>query len=75
MALVQTLLTSVLPADMARRMEEESRAWVMRCPEGHEVSVWDAGGVRYKARGRPTRLHRCKQCGKLRMMKLYKRSH
>ena len=75
MALVQRLLKSVMPAEVARRMEEESRAWMMRCPEGHEISVWDAGGIRYKAKGRPIRLHKCKECGKLRRMTLYKHSN
>ena len=71
MALVQGLLKSVMPAGVAKGMEEESRAWMMRCPEGHEISVWDAGGIRYKAKGRPTRLHKCQECGKLRRMTLY----
>jgi hypothetical protein len=74
-AFVQTVLKSILPAAMAKRMEEESRAWKMRCPEGHEISVWDAGGIRYKASGKPVRLYRCKGCGKVRRMTLYKSSN
>ena len=40
----------------------------MRCPDGHETSYWQAGGVRYKARSLwKRRLHRCRQCGRLRL--------
>jgi hypothetical protein len=47
----------------ARAMEEESRRWNMRCPCGGQISVWDAGGLRYKAAGNPRRKWVCAACG------------
>ena len=47
-------------------MEAESREWLVRCPAcGHERSVWDLGGVRYKARGTKRILRRCPACQQL----------
>ena len=47
-------------------MEAHSRAWLVQCPNcGHERSLWEIGGIRYKAAGNPrtrTRL-RCPSCG------------
>jgi hypothetical protein len=46
-------------------MEAESRAWMMQCPHcGFERSVWDAGGIRYKAAGSPRWYQRCASCGR-----------
>lgn len=46
-------------------MEAESRAWMVRCPHcGFERSVWDAGGIRYKAAGTSRQYRRCTSCGK-----------
>jgi hypothetical protein len=63
MSFVQTLLTSILPRSWSAEMEKESRAWMARC-EGcrHERSIWDMGGVRWKAAGTPRRLLLCPQC-------------
>ncbi|MBP7737383.1 MAG: hypothetical protein KA369_15490 [Spirochaetes bacterium] len=47
-------------------MEKESREWLMKCRQcGHAISVWDAGGLRYKAGGNPVRGFHCPQCGKV----------
>jgi hypothetical protein len=59
----QRLLCSILPASRAQAIEAESRAWRMHCPCGHSVSVWEAGGIRYKAAGNPRKLRRCPECG------------
>jgi hypothetical protein len=56
-------LVRFLPRRWAEAIEAESRAWMMVCPCGHEVSVWDAGGVRYKASGNPRRRALCPRCG------------
>jgi hypothetical protein len=44
-------------------MERESRSWIARCPCGHARSVWELGGIRWKAKGTPRRLMRCPACG------------
>ncbi len=46
---------------------------MMQCPDcGHERSVWDAGGIRYKASGTVRRLGRCPNCQQLRMLRVYR---
>jgi len=64
MTLLQALLTKLLPRKWAAEMEAESRDWMMRCPQcNHERSIWEAGGIRWKAAGNPKRWIRCPQCG------------
>jgi predicted RNA-binding Zn-ribbon protein involved in translation (DUF1610 family) len=66
MTLIQKLVTSLAPKRIAEEMEAESRDWKMICPQcGHVRSVWDAGGIRWKARSVGKRmLQRCPGCGK-----------
>jgi len=65
MNIFQRLVTSFVPRSWAEQMEAESRAWIVRCSQcGNERSVWDAGGIRWKASGRPRRLMRCPRCSK-----------
>jgi ribosomal protein S27AE len=64
MGLVQKFVTRCLPKQLAAAIEDESRRWIMTCSKcGHETSVWEAGGVRYKAAGNPVRRHHCPRCG------------
>lgn len=62
MGLLQ-IIVKWLPASLAEAIESESRHWMLVCPCGREVSVWDSGGVRYKARGTPSVRARCPKCG------------
>ncbi len=65
MSALRKLLITVLPRRWAEDMEVESRAWLVRCPSCEfERSVWDLGGVRWKARGNPRRYLTCPQCGR-----------
>ena len=53
-------------------MEAESRAWMVSCPHcGFERSVWDTGGIRYKAAGTSRRYMRCTSCGKRGWNRIY----
>jgi hypothetical protein len=53
-------------------MEAESRGWMVQCPKcGAERSVWEMGGIRYKAAGSPRWYRRCPGCGKLAWLKVY----
>jgi hypothetical protein len=64
MSFSQKLLQAILPRHWAEEMEAESRSWTLRCKTcGLERSLWDTGGVRWKAAGRPVRLVYCSQCG------------
>lgn len=56
-------------------IEAESRAWMMKCPDcGHEISVWEAGGIRFGAAGKPKRLMKCGKCGKRTWHQVYKKT-
>lgn len=71
---VQKLFTGVASASKRAAMEAESRSWMIRCPYcGHERSVWETGGVRYKAAGNSRQLRRCPQCGKRAWHIVYRR--
>ncbi len=65
MSSIQRFFTALLPASWARSMEADSHRWMIRCRCGFERSVWDAGGIRWKAAGRPRRLMLCPQCGEV----------
>ena len=45
-------------------MEAESRMWKVKCPNcGNERSIWEMGGIRYKAAGNPRIYRPCPNCG------------
>lgn len=58
----QRFLLRVLPW-WAKAMEAESREWLSSCDCGATFSVWDAGGVRFKAKGDAVAAMRCPACG------------
>ena len=62
MSWIQSLMLSILPRSWGESMEAESLSWFMQCPCGHEESVWDRGGIRWKAYGEPRRLCVCRAC-------------
>ncbi|GEM_PF-477236 len=64
MSLLQRAILTFVPGPMAEAMEHESRQWMMRCDCGHERSIWEVGGIRYKAAGNPRRPARCPACGR-----------
>ena len=71
--MLRAIICRLFPG-LGARIEAESRTWFLQCPEcGHEISVWDAGGVRYRARGNPRRLMRCGGCGTSSWHKVYRK--
>jgi hypothetical protein len=71
---IQKLFTGVVPGSMAANMEAESRSWMVRCTYcDYERSVWETGGVRYKATGNSRQLRRCPNCGRLSWHLIYHR--
>jgi hypothetical protein len=71
---VQRLLTGMFSPAAAARMEADSRMWMMQCPNcGWERSLWELGGIRYKAVGNPRSLQRCPNCRQIHWMKIYRR--
>lgn len=62
-----------MPPKMKAEAEDESRRWVATCPRCQETnSIWDMGGMRYKAAGSPGALMRCSHCGKASFMQFRK---
>lgn len=62
---VQKFVTVLLPARWAADMERESRSWMARCENcGETASIWDRGGIRWKAAGRPRAYGKCRACGR-----------
>lgn len=43
-------------------MEAESREWKVSCPCGEIRSVWEMGGIRWKAKGERKVKTLCKAC-------------
>ena len=63
MSRIQRFFRAIFPASWWKTMEADSRRWVMRCPCGHETSIWDMGGIRSKASGKSWTRGKCGQCG------------
>jgi hypothetical protein len=73
---LQSLLVRLLPARWAEDMEAESRSWMIRCPGcGFEQSVWDIGGIRWKAASvNKMVLRHCPDCKERGWHSVYRRS-
>lgn len=73
MSISQNIARYVLTDSGYDSVRQESEAWAMACPCGAETSVWQMGGIRWKARGAPHRLGRCASCGQAFWGRLYRR--
>ena len=72
-SLTQRFFLGLVDSDTAAAMEAHSRAWLVACPRcGHMRSIWDLGGIRYKAAGKPRIYARCPGCGKGGWHRVYK---
>ena len=74
MSLIQKFFMAIFPASWARSMEADSREWMMRCRCGFERSIWDMGGIRWKARGTSRNYMRCQGCGKRSWQTTYRKT-
>ncbi|HWB01826.1 MAG TPA: hypothetical protein VG796_02305 [Verrucomicrobiales bacterium] len=63
MSFFQRLFVRLFPRKWVENMEAHSRSWMVRCPCGFTQSVWDMGGIRWKAAGRPRWYLKCRKCG------------
>ncbi len=73
MTLIQRFFIVILPRPWAESMRAESLSWMMQCTCGFEQSIWEMGGVRWKAKGNPQRLVRCSKCGQRTWHETYQR--
>jgi hypothetical protein len=74
MSILQRTILAFVPGSVAEAMEHESRQWMMRCDCGHERSIWEVGGIRYKAAGNPRRLSRCPSCNRRTWHEVYNKA-
>lgn len=71
---IQTFFTKLFPSKAAE-MQAESERWMVRCPNcGFERSVWELGGIRWKAKGNPKQRRPCPQCNQTTWHTLYQKS-
>ena len=73
MSLIQKIIKFFVSARTFSKIKLESEEWYFKCDCGNEFSVWDTGGIRYKAKGNPLKAARCTKCNKIAVRKLYKR--
>jgi hypothetical protein len=72
---LQKFILSWMPAAWAKSAEVDSRAWTLTCTAcGHDQSVWDAGGIRWKAVGNSRNYRRCVKCRKLSWQKMWRKA-
>ena len=63
--MLRDIILKFMSLKVRAEAEESSRSWVAMCPRCQtENSIWDIGGVRYKAAGAKSSLARCTGCGK-----------
>ncbi len=61
----QRLFARLVDAPTFAAMEAHSRAWLARCLNcRHARSIWEIGGIRYKAVGNALTRMNCPSCGK-----------
>jgi hypothetical protein len=70
----QKLFQKILPSRWAADMEAESQQWLARCTCGYEASIWDRGGIRWKAAGEPRRRLVCPHCGQTTWHTIYRKT-
>jgi hypothetical protein len=74
MSSLQKMIVAFLPKKWAASVEAESRTWVACCSScGFERSVWELGGIRWKAAGNERRYLYCPKCGQARWHTITKR--
>jgi uncharacterized C2H2 Zn-finger protein len=72
MSFIQNFVTTVLPKAWSQAIQHESQNWLLRCPACDSTrSVWDLGGIRFKAASINKKIYaRCPHCSKTSMMPL-----
>lgn len=67
MTRMQKFALFFVPKRFKEQAVEESKKWMMICECGKKWSVWDGGGVRAGAKGKPNMAFKCPQCGKFQL--------
>lgn len=71
----QGFFKAILPKSMFDEMEKESRLWMVQCSNcKYERSIWDIGGIRWKAAGDPKVLRLCPNCNQKNWHQIYRKT-
>lgn len=67
----QRLFRRLSSPELFAAMERDSRLWKVDCPHcSAQTSLWELGGIRYKAIGEPLTRLRCPKCGQKGWMRI-----
>lgn len=69
---MQKLIRFFFGAEKFEKMKEDSKRFRFDCDCGKQSSIWEIGGVRYNAKGKPRAMVKCPGCGKISMREIYK---
>ncbi len=73
MPFLRSVVLALLPPRWRADAERDSRLWLTECTRcGHVSTVWDLGGMRWRAAGRPLTGMRCIGCNKFAMQRISK---
>lgn len=71
----QKLIKMFVSKETFAAMEVESKEWKVQCSHcGHERSIWDMGGIRWKAHGEKALYRYCVNCDQSSLLKVYKKT-
>lgn len=72
LSLAQKILKFMTSETMFEKFRQESMRYKFDCSCGKTSDIWEIGGIRYKAVGKPKNWIRCPHCGKGAMHTIYK---
>ena len=72
LSIAQKIMQFFSSASLFEKMKEDSKRYRFTCSCGKESSIWDIGGIRSRAAGKPTSGVKGPHCGKFAMRKIYK---
>jgi len=67
---LQKFLLRFIPAAHRDATIADSLRWRFDCDCGHTFSIWEIGGIKYKATGESLNRVKCPACGVIKMRKL-----
>lgn len=70
---IQRFFLAIFPRAWAEEMRAESQAWQVRCTCGFQRSIWELGGILWKAKRRKRwSFVQCPACGRRSWHTIYK---
>lgn len=74
MSTIQSIVKALVSRESYANMEKESRSWMVQCPNcKSERSIWDMGGIRWGASGKPRTYQLCFHCNQPGWHVIYKK--